>query len=716
MLNCTIDRMCWKEFMKKNDIYWDKLDDDFFNGAFIGDGKQGAMIMLDSENPSAIRMLMGKYDVVEHSMIKEFEYCKPRLFCGSIIIDPKSKVENHVMRMNLWSGTVNGGIQTDIERIKWHALTDREHGVFIISLESNLKNSDAEVYLRPEWGITPSFYQKNKNVDDFIDQLPPKPENNEIDGINITTQKHRANGGHAVAWKTIEISENKKVFLAAISVDYSEDDEECLIMASSNAAERINEVCEKGIEECIRNNKEWWHNYNQESFLELPDDIYWQNFWWQQIYKFGCASAEDSDMLIDNEGPWSWKCNWGAIWWNLNVQLSYYPTFTANKLKNARSFINGIDRIYKSGAFHKNSNNSVGITIGRASSFNGESNNEWAREYGNLTWVLHNYWKFWKYTGDDELGKKLFPMLKDNVDFLISKLVKKDDGKFHMLPSRSPEYPHPDDKPYFEDTNYALMGLKWALITLIEITDEFNIDDEQSKKWNEVLDDLIEYPVNEYGLKINAEQGYDKSHRHYSHLLAIYPYHTLNPEKSEKDKELIHKSLDRWQSLPEALQGYSFTGGCAMYATLEDGNTAINILDKLKGKLEPNTMYKECGGPVIETPLSAVESINYLLLQSWGSVLRVFPAVPDRWKNISFCNFRTEGAFLISGRRENEKNIFVSIKNPLAKTKTVLIRPNLSCDIAEILITEQVDYKILDDNKTFELILLPGQEVKFTKK
>jgi hypothetical protein len=49
--------------------------------------------------------------------------------------------------------------------------------------------------------------------------------------------------------------------------------------------------------------------------------------------------------------------------------------------------------------------------------------------------------------------------------------------------------------------------------------------------------------------------------------------------------------------------------------------------------------------------LSAVESINYMLLQSWDGAIQVFPATPARWKNVHFRQFRTEEAFLVSASR-----------------------------------------------------------------
>lgn len=41
-----------------------------------------------------------------------------------------------------------------------------------------------------------------------------------------------------------------------------------------------------------------------------------------------------------------------------------------------------------------------------------------------------------------------------------------------------------------------------------------------------------------------------------------------------------------------------------------------------------------------------------MLLQSYGGLIKVFPAVPPAWKDVSFRTLRAEGAFLVSARRE----------------------------------------------------------------
>jgi hypothetical protein len=66
--------------------------------------------------------------------------------------------------------------------------------------------------------------------------------------------------------------------------------------------------------------------------------------------------------------------------------------------------------------------------------------------------------------------------------------------------------------------------------------------------------------------------------------------------------------------------------------------------------IQPNTMYQE-SGPVIETPLSAAQSLHDMVCQSWGGIIRVFPALPAAWADLTVHQFRTQGAFLLSAVR-----------------------------------------------------------------
>jgi hypothetical protein len=52
-----------------------------------------------------------------------------------------------------------------------------------------------------------------------------------------------------------------------------------------------------------------------------------------------------------------------------------------------------------------------------------------------------------------------------------------------------------------------------------------------------------------------------------------------------------------------------------------------------------------------------------MLLQSWGGVLRVFPAVPAHWRDVVVHQLRGEGAFLVSACREGGQTRWVRVRS-----------------------------------------------------
>jgi alpha-L-fucosidase 2 len=636
----------YEVMLSKNDLVWTTVSPDFYDGAFIGDGIQGAMIMEDDTDSDGIRMLMGHYKAVAHSSISGWEYVNSRIFAGDILITPIGKAGSKTMRLDLWNGRAIGRIKTNRGQLDWEAFSDRQHRVFAVRVSADIGEQDAILNTREQWGITPRIYLENKDPDDYAAYLPPLPVVEMSGETRIITQKNRTRGAHVVASRLIPQSDGSRVLFVAIGVDDQTDRDAAALAARTDALNRLQQAVTAGYTSLKEDHQTWWHAFWNESRLEIQQDPEWQQFWYLQLYKFACASASDSSFLIDTQGPWIWKTAWAGVWYNLNVQLSYFPAFSANKLEVGRSLISGVDRIYASGALRSNAGNN-GITLGRSGTYEGYAG--WGDEYGNLPWLLHCYWKYWKYSGDDDIGRALFPMMKESATYLISKLTF-DGTAYHVKPSRSPEY----TEDLYADANYALMSIDWTLRTLLDMDSELGMNDPQRTTWQNVLNQLTPFPQDSNGFRVSSDQGFDKSHRHYSHLLAIYPYHTINPDQGSSQTTLIRQSVDRFTTLTGGQSGYTQTGAAAMYATLGDAEKAITTLDKLKGYLKPNTMYGEGGGPVIETPLSAVESINYMLLQSWNGIIRIFPAAPLRWQNVVFENFLTEGAFLVSARRDNQ--------------------------------------------------------------
>ena len=132
------------------------------------------------------------------------------------------------------------------------------------------------------------------------------------------------------------------------------------------------------------------------------------------------------------------------------------------------------------------------------------------------------------------------------------------------------------------------------------------------------------------------------------------------------------------------------------------------MIDKGRFSIKPNTMYLEAG-PVIETPLSAVTTINEMLLQSWGGVIRVFPAIPDSWTEASFAGLHAKGNFLVSAVRKNGTTTFIRIKS--LSGQPCIVRTGWTGDIKttgkrKFTVTNKNEDKIVIDLKKGEEVIL----------
>jgi alpha-L-fucosidase 2 len=285
------------------------------------------------------------------------------------------------------------------------------------------------------------------------------------------------------------------------------------------------------------------------------------------------------------------------------------------------------------------------------------------RELCNLPWALHNYWLHYRHTMDDAmLRTRLLPLLRRSMSFYLHLLVKGDDGKLHLPRGMSPEY---DNRADHTDTAIDIALLRWGLATILDSNRRLGEKDPREAEWRRTLDQLAPHPVDANGLRVAADTAYTSSHRHYSHLFAIFPLYVLRWDEPA-DRDLITRSFDHWMSLPERFRGYSWTGAASIAASIDRPDDAVKHLVRLLEAPEypilPNTMYRE-SGPVIETPLSGASALHDLLLQSWGGTLRVFPGVGSAWKDVVFHGLRAQGAFLVSAARKGGKTRFVRIES-----------------------------------------------------
>lgn len=689
----------WPRFMEKQDLVWEVLPEYWYESSYMGNGTLGLMIYKEP-GQNFLRFETGNCDVHDHRPGGGL-FNVPRLLTGHFALYPEGEITGGTMRLDLWNAETTAHITTTKGTIDIHAMVHSDEMLILVSTTTSKGEQDFRWEWVPASADSPRWLFAKANTS-WKGAMPKTYESNPAPEVKpgLSIQRLNAGGETAVAWKETSSSAHKRTYWISLIHSYPE------LTAGKESMETVEKAQATGYKQLQKSHRAWWNAFYPASFLTLSDATK-ENFYWIQLYKLASATRGDR-ALIDNTGPWLTVTPWPNAWMNLNVQLTYWALNASNHLDLAASLENAfynhtenlrhnLPEAYRNGSFG----------IGRSS--NGECVTETVgipgvsptAEVGLLPWICHNLWLIYRHKMDDTLlREKLFPLLKGSINYYLQFLRKEADGKLHLPKTYSPEYGSA------EDCNFDLSLLRWGCQTLLDIAGRLNIHDPLIPRWQKTLNQLTPYPADENeGLLIGRNAPYAFSHRHYSHLLAIYPLYLINTER-EGDRETIEKSLKHWQSKEGALLGYSLTGASSISSALGKGNDALMYLDKLFGKfLSVNTLYRE-SGPVIETPLSGAQSIHDMLLQSWGGKLRIFPAVPDRWKDIAYRDWRAEGAFLITARRKDGKTEFATIKS-LAGEPCIVVT-----DIPSPVFKGDRKYKVdkLQEG-TYRIDLKKGEEV-----
>ena len=722
----------YKTFISRHDMIWDRTPDSWTTAPFSGNGNVGFLLYQVEGGPkNNISLHIGRHDYYDHRLPYDGQQMlwiyRARLPLGHFNITSKGEITSTHLRLGLWDAELSGTITTSVGSYEVHALTHTNSD--IIYFQTDAKDGEAiTITWHPEEPYSPVRRALNKGEGPKAPNwtamrnapypLPPKYILSKKDNINFCFQElydHR--GETTTAWEIIGDAAAKQILTTSTHHSFPEDNSREIVTRNLRQAREM--LTAKSF---FSTHRAWWNNCYSNSFLTLNDPEK-EAFYWIQMYKFASATRGNGPIL-DLMGPWYNHTFWPMVWGDLNVQLIYWTHLTANRLEAGESLVNNIDK-YK-GNLLKNAPSGWEDCATLGALFPQDMDSE--RSFPDmLVWLLHDYWLHCEYAGDRErMRDGLFPILRQAVNsylhYFKENPVDSEDGKIHVKNSWSPEY-----KPgHGQDINFTLALIRWGCNTLIDLDKEFGLADPLSAEWQYVLDNLVEYQVDENGLRIGKDIAFTKPHRHYSHLLGFYPLAIITPETPE-DKQLLRTSLDHWLEVTTtgqdrsaggtAVTGYTCTGAASMYAWLGDGEKAYEYLDMFINNpgVAPTTMYAEVAyNPVIESPFSYATAMHEMVLQSWGGTIRVFAGIPEKWDDIAFKDLRTQGAFLVSAKRKDGETKFVSIESLKGEPCVVQVdiaNPKIYIDGKEV---NKSCYVKLDDKGLYNIDLEEGESVIFT--
>jgi hypothetical protein len=567
-------------------------------------------------------------------------------------------------RLDLWNAQLTGTVTTTRGSVALTALVHNSRSVLLVTLVPTAGEEAAAWAFQPLPSATTRTIRKPP---EYV--ANPAPTTGTTEQASWVEQPLLAGGGYTTAWQEKRIGTWR---VLAVNVSYSFPQ----ATSTRDAVDRVRSALSIPVPYALAAHRNWWHHFYRRSLVSVPDKRL-QRFYWIQLYKLASATRKGAPVVTE-WGPWFPEVgnSWTAVWWNLNVQVAYPSINGANHpeldavTETFRRFEANLELsvppAYRDGntyALSHPGDRTLRPGDARTVGIPGPGNAN--DQTGNLIWGLHTAWVSYRHTMDDTvLRRVIYPILGKALNYYLKFLAEGPDGRLHLPQTRSPEYANA------ADCTYDLSLIRWACTTLIDSARRLRIADPNIPRWRDVLDRLVPYHQDPAaGVLIGADVPLADSHRHFSHLLWLYPLQESSWDRPA-DRDLMRRTFDHWAGMRDRWHGYSFAAASSMCSVMdapEEGLAHLNFF--LDGnvtdstQLTPNTMYREGANFAIESPLAAAQSVLDMLVQSHGGVVKVFPAVSSGWPDASIAGLRTQGAFTVDASRHAGRTEWIRIRS-----------------------------------------------------
>ena len=642
---------------------------------------------------------------------------------GADALPPEATICSAQQRLSLYDAMVTAEYETNAKRTNIHSFIDAHSNMMVvrceddwISLYRGKLTQIIELHREadPILGTEPTVGFDSKHF--WIEYLFPDGFKYvmlaTMDGLACEMQ--RKDRYTASVTLNLDYSDGKpKQYTIFVTVVTSGEAEDPL----QKAKESVDAACARGYEAIFSEHSKWWQDFWEKSFIELDDDFL-ENLWYFQLYQF--ASSSRGNIAPGLQGLWFLRdeAGWhGDYHGDINMVMSYWPIFSSNHLELGdpyfESFYKMLPEIKEQTRELYNidgANYPVATII--------DSGREICTNYYRYIQCTSGlyarlYWWAYLYTQDKKfLKERAYPVMKECSKFYEGYMSMDDQGKYCIYPSWSPE-----QGPLFTKNPTMDIALIKALLKgTIEASQILSVDEKERKGWQEILDNLPEYPVKD---KMFLDSDSVDSHIplcHPSLLSPIFPADEIgvdSPQWSIAVNTLnqIMGSAVRRAFVSEDSWNDSFTWPwlACVAARLGLGDKASEFLYNLGVNqfLKPNGFFslwacmilsaeekrrevivdkgfgvwvsttregRERQPVFLESGSGFINAIDEMLLQSYDGIIRLFPAIPASWKRVRVAGLRAVGGFLVCSEFNQSEVKYVSVES-LAGCKCQVVNP-----------------------------------------
>lgn len=435
-----------------------------------------------------------------------------------------------------------------------------------------------------------------------------------------------------------------------------------------------------GYIEAIKSHSKWWSDYHSRSEISIEDKTL-EHRWYLNNYLLGSCSRKGK-LPMPLQGVWTadngdlppWK---GDYHHDLNTQMSYTSYLKANHLEEGESFIDYLLEMSDAGErFAKKYYGVDGLCLPSVMDVQGHALGGWA-QYAlsptNQLWLCLIMARHYHHTRNIDYFNKIYPYL-NNVGDMILGLLNEVDGYYRLPLSSSPEINDNRLSSWLKpNSNYDLALIRAFMAELATLS-EIAGDELKKTDWLKYLDKLEALAIDDRNvLKISQDKMLDISHRHLSHCMAIYPLRTMRYEGG--NKTIIDNTIADIEALGKKYWvGYTYGWLANLHIVQRNGDKAYKLIRDffdyfctangfhVNGDFTDKT---DCGMKyryfTLEGNFLATDAINNMLLYSESDGTVLFPAIPEKWRNISFKNLRGYGGILVSAELTDGKVSYLKI-------------------------------------------------------